>query len=145
MRLKKKKEIKGKMSPEAVLLDVWTYESLTAKLSQNKRNSTVWLAALLVTSETDISNVQSLKIHRSIREHTLETKAAEMSAARNLFVMIPLRVKAKCQERQAIQSLSLCGQTRSKLGGVRWTRQQSAVQSSRQDLKRKVWLFEWFD
>lgn len=66
--------------------------------------------------------------------------------------MIHLRAKAKCQVEQVIQSFALWAEERvakSKLRGERWQQDTAgsgqAVQSSRQDLKRKVWLFEWFD
>lgn len=64
--------------------------------------------------------------------------------------MIHLRVKAKCQVKQVIQSFALWADervARSKQKGERWKQDMVdlVVQSSRQDLKRKVWLFEWFD
>lgn len=66
--------------------------------------------------------------------------------------MIHLRAKAKCQVKQVIRSSALWAEeraARSKLRGERWQQDAAgsgrAVQSSRQDLKRKVWLFEWFD
>lgn len=76
-----------------------------------------------------------------------------MSVACIYFVMIHLcRAKAKCQLKQVIWSFALWAEkreARSKLRGERWQQDTAgsarAVQNSRQDLKRKVWLFEWFD
>lgn len=120
----------------------------------NTDYSTVWSVVAPVIRPTDICHVQSvkisLKIHHCITQHNYETRSAEMSVAFNYFIMSNLRAKAKCQVMQVIESFALRAEkrvARSKLRGERWRQDTagSAVQSSRQDLKRKVWLFEWFD
>lgn len=118
--------------------------------NQNEHYSTVWSAAVLVTLRTDIRHVQSLKISLKKRHSIKSTNKKPRVQQCNVFVMIHLRAKATCQAKQVIESFAVWAEerlARSKLRGERWQPDTagSAVQSSRQDLKRKVWLFEWFD
>lgn len=118
--------------------------------NQNEHYSTVWSAAVLVTLPTDICHVQSLKISLK-KQHSIKSTNKKPKVKRcNFFIMIHLRAKATCQAKQVIESFAVRAEqrvARSKLRGERWQQDTagSAVQSSRQDLKRKVWLFEWFD
>lgn len=136
----KGKELQSVFTSEAVLSDKWIYQSLKAKLCKIQYH-TVWpLAGKL---PVNICSVQYFKLALMTQQSLEERKKnAEMSVGHSYLFMIH-RSRAKAEYLMKLFHPRRVKSGPVAAGGGRF--RLSRAQSSRQDLKRKVWLFEWFD
>lgn len=126
--------------PLRLFCQISGYQSLKAKLFKIQYH-TVW--PLAVKLPVNICSVQYFKL-ALMTQHSLEErkKNAEMSVGHSyLFMIHRSRAKAEYLMKLFHPKRVKSGPVAAGCGRFRLSR----AQSSRQDLKRKVWLFEWID